>query len=292
MDDLTIKEGFMGQRMIVLPNQVRKKLNENPITKKFFVTDLGYYPNANHHFRERIKGSKEYIFIYCVEGEGWLSYNKKKIKIKPNAYFIIPKNTRHAYGAENNNPWSIYWMHFDGTSVNELFQRHILNDTITDTVPYDNTVIKLFEQIFEIFNGGYAEYELEFANILSQSFISSFIYHDINKHTNTANSKDLVNSIKTFLNENLDKTFKTEELANEFNYSPSYLFSVFKKSTGYSLHHFFNLKKIQKACEYMNYTDYSIKEISFLLGFQDQFYFSRVFKKYMGISPKEYRKNI
>lgn len=292
MDDLTIKEGFLGQRMIVLPNQVRKKLSENPITKKFFVTDLGYYPNASHHFRERRKGSKEYIFIYCVEGEGWLSYNQKKTIIKPNEYFIIPKNTRHSYGADNYNPWSIYWMHFNGTCVHELFERHIINDSITDSVPYDNKVIRLFDKIFEIFDGGYAELEMEFANILSQSFISSFIYQDINKDTNSVNSKDLVNSIKTFLNNNLDKSFKTAEIAKKFNYSPSYLFSIFKKSTGYSLLHFLNLKKIQKACEYMNYTDKSIKEISFLLGFQDQFYFSRVFKKYMGISPKEYRKNI
>jgi len=292
MDDLTLKEGFLGQKMIVLPNKIRSKLSENVIIKPFFVTDLGYYPNAHHHYRERIKGSKEYIFIYCIEGEGWLNFNKKRYLIKPNIYFIIPKNTRHAYGADNNNPWSIYWMHFDGTCVHELFQRHIINGSIIDTVPYDNKVIKLFDQIFEIFNGGYVEFEMEFANILSHSFISSFIYHDINKNTNTTNIEDLVNSIKAFFNNNLDKSFKTEDLAKEFNYSPTYLFSVFKKSTGYSLHHFFNLKKTQKACEYMNYTNKSIKEIGFLLGFQDQFYFSRVFKKYMGISPKEYRKNI
>lgn len=292
MDDFTIKEGFMGQRMLVFPNQVKKKLMENPITKAFYVTDLGYYPNAFHHRRERNKGAKEYIFIYCTEGEGWLHYNKQKTIIKPHHFFIIPKNSKHAYGASEKHPWSIYWMHFDGDIVPELFKRISNKDSIHDSIPYNSDIIKLFDQIFNTYNSGFLEFEMEYASILSQRFISSFIYREINKTSNFINSENLVNSIKVFLNENLNKPLKTEDLVQEFNYSPSYIFTVFKKSTGYSLHHFFNLKKTQKACEYMNYTKKSIKEISFLLGFQDQFYFSRVFKKYMGMSPKEYRKNI
>jgi AraC-like DNA-binding protein len=292
MDNLTIKEGFMGQRMIVFPSQVKKKLIDNPITKTFFVTDLGYYPNAYHHKRERLKGAKEYILIYCTEGEGWLTFNKKKITIKPHHFFIIPKNVRHSYGANDKNPWSIYWMHFDGECVPELFERLSNNDSIYDSIPYNSDIIKLFDQIFNIFNSGFLEFKMEYANILSQRFISSFIYREINKTSSSVNSENLINSIKDYLNENLHKSLKTEDLAKKFNYSSSYIFSVFKKSTGYSLHHFFNLKKTQKACEYMNYTKKSIKEISFKLGFQDQFYFSRVFKKYMGVSPKEYRKDI
>ncbi len=50
------------------------------------------------------------------------------------------------------------------------------------------------------------------------------------------------------------------------------------------------MKKVQKACEYLNYTDLTIKEISFSLGFQDPLYFSRLFKGHMGISPRKYRK--
>ncbi|WP_415864943.1 helix-turn-helix domain-containing protein [Thalassobellus suaedae] len=76
-----------------------------------------------------------------------------------------------------------------------------------------------------------------------------------------------------------------------FNLSTSYLQTLFKKRTGYSLIHFFNLKKTQKACEYLNYTDLSIKEISVKLGFKDPLYFSRLFKNYMGVSPKAYKKS-
>jgi len=54
---------------------------------------------------------------------------------------------------------------------------------------------------------------------------------------------------------------------------------------------FFNLNKTQKACEYLSYTDLSIKEISFKIGFEDPLYFSRTFKNFMGKSPRNYRKS-
>ena len=54
---------------------------------------------------------------------------------------------------------------------------------------------------------------------------------------------------------------------------------------------FFNLKKAQKACEYLNYTDLSIKEISFKVGVEDPLYFSRIFKNYMGKSLRNYKQS-
>lgn len=111
MDNYTIKEGFLGQRMIVLPNEVKQHLGANPITSSFYITDLGYYPNANHHQRVREKGASEYIFIYCTKGEGWYKLDDEIIPVLPNQFFIIPKNTKHSYGAQNRNPWTIYWMH-------------------------------------------------------------------------------------------------------------------------------------------------------------------------------------
>jgi AraC-like DNA-binding protein/quercetin dioxygenase-like cupin family protein len=291
MDNLTIKEGFLGQRMIVLPEMVKNRFKKNDLTANFYVTDLGYYPKANHHSRIRDKGTNEFIFLYCIEGEGWLEIEERRLKITPNQFFIIPKNIIHSYGAESGNPWSIYWMHFDGISAPDLYDRYKLKVEGPVTIPFSNHRIVLFNQIFDLFNSGYLELQMEYACISSLNFISSFIFHDINKSLNMNGHENLVDSIKDFLLNNLDKTFKVNDISKEFNYSPSYVFNIFKKGTGYSIIHFFNLKKIQKACEYMNYTDKSIKEISFKLGFQDPYYFSRIFKNYMGVSPRTYKNN-
>ena len=290
MDDITLKEGFLGQKMMVLPETAKQWLRTNLITKSFYITDLGFYPHANHHYRARNKGSSEYIFIYCVKGEGCLKVGGEEMKVTPNHFFIIPINVQHSYEADISNPWSIYWMHFDGSSARNLCNRCNPNSQKIIEIPFDRNRITLFNQIIEFLKSGFIEPKMEYANILGLNFISSFIFHHLNQSVNPSNNDDLVRSIIEFLMKNLDKTYKSEDISNEFNFSRSYIFSLFKKRTGYSLIYFFNLKKVQKGCEYLNYTDLTVKEISFKLGFEDPLYFSRLFKKYIGISPNKYKK--
>lgn len=291
MDNITFKEGFIGQKMIVLPNNIKKLLITNAITKSFYITDLGYFPRADHHYRRRNEGANEFIFIYCTEGEGWLEIENVKIEILPNQFFIIPKKIRHNYGANDNNPWSIFWMHFDGSIANNLVNRYNSNSQKSRTIPFINDRIKLFNHIFKIFESDYIETQMEYANILSLKFISSFIFQDLDQSVNISDPDNLVGSIINFLQKNIDQTYSIKDISEEFKYSPSYIFTLFKKRTGYSLIHFFNLKKMQKACEYLNYTDLSVKEISYKMNFQDPSYFSRLFKKLMGVSPKRYKQN-
>lgn len=290
MGNITLREGFLGQRMIVLPKDVRKQFHLNPITNSFFITDLGYYPNANNHHRTRDKGANEYIFIYCTEGEGWVKLEDKKLTVRPNQFFMIPKHLKHSYGAHGSNPWSIYWIHFDGLLAPNLFERYWTKNKKIVSVPFDSGPIKTFDQIFGIYGSSSIDSQMEHASILGLNFIGSFIFKDPD-HGRSVGSDygSLVDSIIDFMVKNLDKPYRSEDIARNFNYSQSYIFSLFKRETGYSLIHFFNLKKIQKSCEYIKYTDMTLKEISFKLGYQDPLYYSRIFKKYMGTSPKQYR---
>lgn len=291
MDKNALKEGFIGQKMIVLPYEITSRAKDNPITCNFFITDLGYFPKANYHYRKRKKNHDGFIFIYCIEGSGWVKIDDIKTTIKPNQYIIIPKHIAHAYKSDNSDPWSIYWIHFDGIIAENLYNRYKETSSKNKTIPFNNDRIKLFNQIFEIFNNNFLDFQLEYATILSLNFISTFIYNKIDSSVSIHKNENLVGIITEFLINNINESFKSEDIAKEFKLSISYIQNLFKKRTGYSLIHFFNLKKIQKACEYLNYTDLSIKEISIKLGFNDPLYFSRLFKNYMGISPKTYKQN-
>ncbi|WP_203257233.1 AraC family transcriptional regulator [Hyunsoonleella ulvae] len=292
MDNALVKEGFLGQKMIALPEAVINIIKNNAITKKFYITDLGYYPVAHNHFRYRKKGAKEFIFIYCTKGKGEVIINNSKTEIGPNQFFIIPKKVKHEYRADTTDPWSIYWFHFNGTMAPKLYNRHkTTHYSNYKDVLFSTDKIDLFNKIFDLFERNYLEKQIEYANLLSLGFISSFVYHNANSST-VINQKDtLVDQIKSFLLSNLGENFTLIEIANKFNYSKSYLHTKFKKETGYPVMVFFNLKKIQKACEYLNYTDMSIKEVSYKIGFDDPLYFSRIFKNFMGKSPRNYRQS-
>lgn len=288
----SIKEGFVGQKSLILPNNIISTIKSNPISNLLFITDVGYFPNARHHFRQRRKGCKQFIFIYCVEGCGWVKVYKNTFRVLPNQFIIIPKNAPHSYWADEKTPWSIYWMHFDGSISSHIFEKYAERSLSPVTVPFTDERLALFGRIISVLSSGFNEQKIEYASIVCLNFLSSFIYYDLELSTEPNNNDNLVDKIIDYLNNNIHKTITTQEIVENFHYSHSYLFSVFKKKTGYSIIHFFNLLKIQKACEYLNFTSLSVKEICFKMGFQDPLYFSRLFKKYMGLAPTEYRNEL
>jgi len=284
-----VKEGFVGQQMIVLPPNIKRKISGNPLTKSFYLTAIGYYPRASYHERERKTGSAQYILIYCIEGGGYVYLNGVPYELYPNTYFIIPKNTPHRYHSNQNNPWSIYWVHFMGDLSEKIYRRSLENEQpFIHPIPYDENRIKLFEQIYSIVEHGQNEKEMEIMNFNLLHFISSLIYY---KEANPAvyNTDSVSNSI-LYMKQHLHEKFGIEELSAQQHISVSHYSRSFKQKTGSSPINYFNQLKIQKACQYLYFTDRSIKEICKELGFDDQYYFSRLFKNVTGSSPSQYKK--
>lgn len=84
------KEGFAGQRSVVLPRKILTELCANtPSVDRLYITDIGYYPKAQYHYRQRVHGSDQHILIYCVEGNGSAQVMKKKYQLQPWWSFIF-----------------------------------------------------------------------------------------------------------------------------------------------------------------------------------------------------------
>ena len=84
------KDGFKGQRLIVIPESIRRILIENPITNSLYLSDIGYYPKASMHYCERRRGTPEDILIYCVDGEGWIEADRLECLINMERIMPIP----------------------------------------------------------------------------------------------------------------------------------------------------------------------------------------------------------
>ena len=65
------KDGFTGERCIVLPKMIIEMEKQDPLVSSLYITDIGYYPVANFHYREREDPIEQNVLIYCVEGTGW-----------------------------------------------------------------------------------------------------------------------------------------------------------------------------------------------------------------------------
>lgn len=291
-----IKDGFMGERAVVLPIPIIEDFKKTDLGSLLYITDIGYYPKASFHFRKRKKEEvSQYILIYCIEGEGWFELENQTQKVSANQVFILPKEKAHSYGSNIKNPWTIYWCHFDGEKASffaeELYKPLLIsaekNSRIEDQ-------FKLFEEIFSTLKNGYSKENLDFSITAFFYFLGSLKYLGIFRASNTISTQqqqlDMVDDAIHYMRENVRKRITLKQISDYVGYSTSHFSAKFQSKTGYSPLNYHIHLKIQEACHYLDFSEMKINQISMLVGFEDPFYFARIFGKTMGSSPSEYRK--
>ena len=263
--------------------------------QQLHITDIGYYPHAMYHYRERPNGVKQYILIYCVKGSGWYSVLGKRHEIKEQQYFIIPQGEPHVYASNNDDPWTIYWVHFTGTMAS-FFGDNCYTPTDITTAKTSRIADRnsIFEEIFLTLSDNYGIDNLRYASSLLYGFLASFKYIKQFRNYNTLNARlannDIVSAAVRFMNENIEKQLTLSQIADYIGYSTSQFSLIFKMKTGHSPLNYFNMLKVQRACKFLETTDLKINQICSKVGIDDSYYFSRLFSKTIGISPKQYRK--
>ena len=289
-----IKSGFPGERAIILPETVIQEFRNDDLGKLLYITDIGFYPKAGYHFRKRSEcEALQYILMYCIDGEGWVEVDGIQQKLTTGSAVILPKNKAHSYGSQSKNSWSIYWIHFDGTMAPYFckdMDKPLMIDTGKDSRIEDR--LELFEDIFSILKNGYSKINLDYSVTVLFHFLGSlkFINAFRSSLSDRQLKRDMTEEAIHFMRENLQRSVKLNEIASYTGYSVSHFSILFKKKTGYSPLNYFNQLRVQAACHYLDFSDMQVNQIAMITGFDDQFYFSRIFSKIMGCSPTEYRK--
>lgn len=285
-----IADGFKGEKAIVTPYSIRKLQSKNPVAKQLYVTHIGYYPNAKYHFRERESGTNENILIYCEKGKGWVVINEEKHYLSKNQVFILPANQKHSYGADERDPWSIYWIHFKGSNLE--FYSSIIGRLISiedsDNSRYNDRFL-LFEEMFQNLEMGYSPENLEYTSCCLIHLLASIKYVNQFREIKKAKKTDLIQKSILYMKDHLEDKMSLEKIASNAGYSVSHFGTLFLEKTSYTPMEYYNQLKIQRSCSYLQFSDLKIKEIAFRLGFYDPFHFSKAFKLEMEISPREYR---
>lgn len=109
-------------------------------------------------------------------------------------------------------------------------------------------------------------------------------------HRGMEDEEDLIRKVKIFVEENYSRKLTLETIAEEVYMTPSYLSRLYKQKTGENLFDAINQRRMKEAQRYIAYSNKKMWEIASLVGIEDTAYFSRVFKKYTGYSPREYER--
>lgn len=220
-----------------------------------------------------------------VEGGGTSYIDANTAAIHPNMIISAkPGQLRHT-----KFPFKCYYVHMilpDGPLRNALLQ----TEDFFPITRYE-TYQKIFTRLIRHYN-----FLSPTEEILVQSLLLELIYLVIQdsaaKPTGKAIGQDSI-AEKTirYIGEHLTEDLSLETVAKAMSLSPVYFHNTFKTATGKTLHSYIEEQRIKKAIHLLQTTDYSLTKIAYECGFSSQSYFSFVFKRRMGQTPRNYIKD-
>ena len=295
MSGFTVKEGFKGQRILSFLEESMHSFLEDIRIKSLYISRIGFFPNVKYHYNKKGEGVDYCILIYCVQGKGWFEIENKRHVVNPGDFFILPSQTPYSFGADNDNPWSIYWIHFKGNVALSFVPHPIIPYSIApDEHSRIQERIDLIEEIYGCLESGFIKEYYVYACSCLHHLLSSFLYLQPFRRVKLSQGQKqhTAEQIIHYMREHVNKKLNLEQLAEKFHLSVSQFSFVFKQYTSHSPIDYFIRLKIQKACQYIELTNLKISEISLLLGFEDLAYFSRIFTKVMNMPPSTYKSYI
>lgn len=271
-----------------IPGDVIARERAHPLLADLYLTRAGYFPRAAGH-RVARASIDEFIAIYCVAGRGWYATNGQHWPVVAGDFLIVLPGTAHSYGADEDEPWTIHWAHFDGARAADFLELA----GITPAQPLFPVgerlgLVTLFMEILQTLQSGYSRYHLLAAAAALRQILSQVAL--VHRYAPEGSRRDVhVERMISFMLERLDEPLTLDALAAEAAMSRSHFSRRFHDRTGYAPIDYFIRLKMQRAGELLEGSDLSIGEISELLGYTDPYYFSRLFKKIMGAAPTQYR---
>jgi AraC-like DNA-binding protein len=112
------------------------------------------------------------------------------------------------------------------------------------------------------------------------------------REKSTRKHDKIVRAAESYVARNYAKKISLEEVAAHVYVSPSYLSRLIKARTGNTFRRIVNMSRITEAVRLLEHTEKSLSEVAFAIGFEDHSYFTKVFKRHVGMNPSDYRSNL
>lgn len=251
----------------------------------FFAYQVGVTnPDKNYFIHREV--CSQIILEFVVSGEGFVEVDgKREVVSEGDVYLILPQN-KHSYGADKDNPYKKIWINF----TSPLFLNIIYTFALNEKFVYHagERILPEFEKLLEVAQTHFTSDNVQ----LELSKIVYSILADISsiKDDSVLPSNAFTRRVYSVLNGNIYGKPKIKELAQKLCVSEAYLIRQFKSVYGITPYKFLLNKKIETAKKLLLFTQKNITEIAQELGFDNEHYFSDIFKQKTGLSPSLYRK--
>jgi AraC-like DNA-binding protein len=284
------REGFPGQHHVVLPPSVVQRALRHPLLRGLMPTDAGAYPQAVGHFVERPKGAVGTILLVCTAGSGWVRWRNREQPVQTGSVVMLPPGDAHVYGANEDNPWTLEWAHFTGEEATQwLFAVLGRNpDSVCLELSPRLAPALGLARVHERLEEGYHEPQLLAAAAALRWSLAELIRLR-HQPGNAPTVIEAVDATAAWMREHFGQRITLNQLAARARLSVSHYSALFRQRFGFAPIDWLIRQRIQRACQMLDSTNEKIEAIGLAVGFCDPYYFSRMFRRVMGVPPRRYR---
>lgn len=268
--------------------------NSYKATKKELVSLSVYnvgYQKCNSLYQWGPGVRDHYLIHYIISGCGYYKTGSQTYKLQAGDTFLVYPSKEVTYYADSSDPWEYAWVGFNGSDA-----LSILNATdFTKEHPYiTNTPLgeKILHELLRIYEarGNEFEHAVEMTGRLYTA-LALFMQGATKKPPQTSYSEHVQKAI-AYISANYSYPITVEDIADYVGLSRSHLFRSFEKIMKQSPKEYLTSFRIKQACTLLETSDLSIAAVANSVGFENNFYFSKAFRKVKGMSPKNYRAEI
>ena len=286
------REGFPGQRLVVVPPDLVRQVSSLPVTRDLSVTHLGHFVTAPGHFVHRPRGTGQWLAIYCMEGAGRARVGKTEHSLASGDLLFLEPTRGHEYEADSVNPWSIFWVHFIGQRAKDYVESlGWTRDAPVLHVPETGILLESFEDLYRHTLHGMSDAEMmamgtAWARLLGLARIGIRA-----RESRARLMEDKILRVMSKLRETPQADWPVGEMARLAGMSSGYFSEQFRQRTGSPPQTFLIRLRLQLACRILEQEQESIERTASRVGYEDAYYFSRLFRKHLGVSPSRFRRD-
>lgn len=236
------------------------------------------FTTDNHDERE------DYYLLYMLKGSMSVMLSDDTFEAEPGTVIIFPPHYRYRYKYYGGDQIIYYWIHFTGGYVEQLLDECGISPMPWYAkTPRQSKITDHFRRFYDRMNTPDPYLPKELACALEQLILTVAQTARCEEY-----KRPLARSLE-LIHTSYQKDISISELAQLENLSQSRYITLFREQYGMPpIAYIINLRMLN-ACELLLSTDMSVKQVGLQVGYSDPFFFSKIFKRHMGVSPQNYR---
>jgi len=231
----------------------------------------------------------EFQVVYLTSGRGWFdSTPSGSVSVEAGDMMILFPGVLHAYRPQLETGWNEYWVGFSGEHAHRLSRHGLFTpQKPIQHIGLNQEIIADYEQIVGLCRGQTPGFQVRLGALVLQLLAHIHVVETTSR--TGAGDRTMVEHARAIMQEHVEDSVSVEEIAHRVGLGYTRLLNVFRQYTGLTPYQYYLQLRIHRARELLREPEITVKEVSARMSFENQYYFSRLFKKKTGMSPTEWQ---